>query len=131
MLLGYHLCKKFAIPRWVGWALTMVGAFFAWLCFYETRTSVLLEKMATILNPMSYTWLQLQAAIATLDPTNAFVLAVFLCMACATLLIEWLSLSRLNEPYAILRKPSVLAVMVILTILLAPSEKNDFIYFAF
>jgi hypothetical protein len=80
---------------------------------------------------MSYTWPQLQAAIATLDPTNAFVLAVFLCMACTTLLIEWLSLRRLNEPYAILRKPRVLAVMVILTILLAPSEKNDFIYFAF
>jgi alginate O-acetyltransferase complex protein AlgI len=131
MLLAFHVCKKWPIPRWAGWTLTMLGAFFAWLCFYETRTSVLLEKMATILNPLSYTLPQLQAAIATLDPTNTFVLAVFLTLACTTLLIEWISLRRVNEPYAILQKPGVLVAMVILTILLAPSEKNDFIYFAF
>ena len=131
MLLAFHVCKKWPIPRWVGWTLTMLGAFLAWLCFYETRTPVLLEKMATILNPLSYTWPQLQAAIAILDPTNAFVLAVFLVLACVTLLIEWISLRRFNEPYAILQKPAFLVAMVILTILLAPSEKNDFIYFAF
>jgi alginate O-acetyltransferase complex protein AlgI len=131
MLLTFHVCKKWPIPRWVGWILTILGAFFAWLCFYETRTSVLLEKMATILNPISYALPQLQAAIASLDPTNAFVLSVFLAMAAATLLIEWISLRRYNEPYTILQKPAVLCLLVVLTILLAPAKESSFIYFAF
>jgi len=131
MLLAFHLLRRVGIPSAVGWALTMAGAFFAWLCFYETRTAVLLSKMSTILNPFNYTITNLQQAVASLDPTNAFVLGVFLAMAAATLLIEWISLRHHDEPYGILQKPAALVVMIMLTILLAPSEKNDFIYFAF
>jgi alginate O-acetyltransferase complex protein AlgI len=131
MLLAFHLFRRAGIPSILGWVLTMIGAFFAWLCFYETRTAILLEKMSTILSPTRYSLINLQQAIASLDPTNAFVLSVFLALACTTLLMEWLSLRRFDEPYALLQKPGVLIAMVILTILLAPSEKNDFIYFAF
>ncbi len=131
MLLGFHACKGLRLPAMAGWILTMLGAFFAWLCFYETRTSVLFAKIATLLNPASYTAENLHAAARMLEPGNAFVLGVFLLLACLTLAVEWWSLRRFDEPYAIFMRPVVLCILVVLTVLLAPSEKNDFIYFAF
>jgi D-alanyl-lipoteichoic acid acyltransferase DltB (MBOAT superfamily) len=131
MLLAFHLFRRAGIPSILGWILTMVGAFFAWLCFYETRTAILLEKMSTILSPARYSIANLHAAIASLDPTNTFVLGVFLAMAGVTLLIEWISLRRYDEPYAILQKPAALCLLIVLTILLAPAEESSFIYFAF
>jgi len=131
MLLAFHAGKKIAIPAPAAWVVTMVGAFFAWLCFYETRTGILFTKVATLLNPLNYTLSNLREAYVALEPGNAFVLGAFLLMAFTTLGVEWLSLRLFDEPYAILRKPAVLCVLVALTIWLAPSEKNDFIYFAF
>jgi alginate O-acetyltransferase complex protein AlgI len=131
LLLLFHVFKKWRIPRPIGWGVTMVAAFFAWLCFYETRTEILLTKMGALLNPTTYTLHSLQQVVTILEPGNAFVLAAFLLMSFGTLLVEWFSLRRTGEPYAIFRKPAVLCVLVALTIWLAPSEKNDFIYFAF
>lgn len=131
MLILFHCCKSWNIPRPAGWALTLVGAFFAWLSFYETRSDVLFAKMATLLNPMAYTSANLRYIIPVLEPGNAFVLAVFLLMALLTLAVEWLSLRKTGEPYSLFKKPIALCAMVALTVLLAPGEKNDFIYFAF
>jgi alginate O-acetyltransferase complex protein AlgI len=130
-LLLFHAFKKWRIPRPVGWVLTLIGAFFAWLCFYETRTDVLLAKMTTLLSPAAYSMQNLRALIPILEPGNAFVVASFLLLACSVLFIEWLSLRRTGEPYALLKKPAALCTMVVMTVLLAPGEKNDFIYFAF
>lgn len=131
MLLLFHVCKRLRIPRPLGWALTMVGAFFAWLCFYETRTDVLFAKMGTLLDPTAYTLANLHQVITILEPGGAFVLAAFLLMGFFALLLEWFSLRRTGEPYAWFRRPVILCILVALTIWLAPSEKNDFIYFAF
>jgi len=131
MLLIFHAFKRWKIPRVAGWGLTMIGAFFAWLCFYETRTDVLFAKIGTLLNPVAYTSQNLHQIIAILEPGNAFVLGAFLLMAVAVLLIEWFSLRQTGEPYALFKKPAVLCVLVAMTVLLAPGEKNDFIYFAF
>lgn len=131
MLLCFHLFKASRIPRVVGWAITMTGAFFAWLCFYETRTPVLLTKIGVLLNPRNYTSANLQSAGAAIETGNLFVLSFFLLLAFGTLFIEWLSLRSGGGPYSLLRKPPVLCLLVVLTILLAASEKNDFIYFAF
>jgi len=131
MLLIFHAFKKWNIPRVAGWVLTMIGAFFAWLCFYETRTDVLFAKIGTLLNPVAYSPQNLHQIIAILEPGNAFVIGAFLFMAAAVLLIEWVSLRKTGEPYALFKKPAVLCVLVAMTVLLAPGEKNDFIYFAF
>jgi hypothetical protein len=131
MLIMFHAFKAWHIPRSAGWALTMIGAFFAWLCFYETRTDVLFAKMATLLDPMAYTSANMRQIVPVLEPGNAFVLAVFLLMALSTLAVEWLSLRKTGEPYSLFKRPIALCAMVALTVLLAPGEKNDFIYFAF
>jgi D-alanyl-lipoteichoic acid acyltransferase DltB (MBOAT superfamily) len=130
-LLCFHACRKLNLPAPAGWLLTMLGAFFAWLCFYETRTPVLMAKIGTLLDPWSYSASNLHAALRMIEPGNAFVLGFFLLLSLATLAVEWWSLRRCGEPYALLRRPAVLCLLVILTVLLAPSEKNDFIYFAF
>jgi hypothetical protein len=109
----------------------MIGAFFAWLCFYETRTEILFAKMGTLLDPSAYTLTKLRQVVIILEPGNAFVLAAFLLMAFSALGVELLSLRKTGEPYAFFKKPAVLCLLVALTVLLAPSEKNDFIYFAF
>jgi alginate O-acetyltransferase complex protein AlgI len=130
-LLMFHTFKKWRIPRPIGWAFTLIGAFFAWLCFYETRTGVLFAKVGTLLDPFAYTFHNLRQLLVVLEPGNAFVLGAFLSMAFVALIVEWLSLRCTGEPYAWFKKPVVLGVLVALTIWLAPSEKNDFIYFAF
>jgi len=131
MLLTYHFFRKWRLPSAIGWGLTMIGAFFAWLCFYETRTGALWDKIFTVINPSSYALSNLRTAIAMMDPGNAFVLGAFLVLATVALVLEWLSLRYFNEPYAIFKKPAVLCVLVVLTVWLAPSEESDFIYFAF
>ena len=131
LLLCFNAFRHTHLPAPFAWALTMAGAFFAWLCFYETRTSILFEKMATLLNPLNYTATNLHQAVSAIESGNLFVLSGFLGLAFATLALEWVSLRRSGEPYSLFRRPAVLCVLVILIVLLAPSEKNDFIYFAF
>lgn len=130
-LIAFHAFKKICIPIPIAWLATMTAAFFAWLCFYETKTEALLAKLSTTLNPLSYTSAHLHSAISSLDPTQAFILAAFLLLALLTLAIEWLSLKKTGQPYYYLQQPATLVALVALTILLASSRKNDFIYFAF
>jgi alginate O-acetyltransferase complex protein AlgI len=131
MLLIFHVCKRLRVPRFLGWFLTMVGAFFAWLCFYETRADVLFAKMGTLVNPMAYTVDNWRMFMAVLEPGDAFVLGAYLILAMLTLILELLSLRFHGEPYAAFRRPLALFLMVVMIVLLAPSEDNDFIYFAF
>jgi hypothetical protein len=67
----------------------------------------------------------------TFRSPNGFLMASFLVLGAATLTLEWLSVSRGNEPYCFVRRPGVLITLAILTVLLAPVQSNGFIYFAF
>lgn len=119
------------LPGPAAWLLTMGGTFLAWLCFYETRFSVLGEKLAALFTPFAYGPAQLRAAGAVLAGGDAIVLGALLALAGLTLLAEWWSLKRAEEPYHLLRRPVCLVFLVILTVLLAPSRNNAFLYFAF
>src|SRR6185295_16891046 len=114
-----------------GWLLTMAAAFYAWLCFYERRTPLLLTKMKTLVSPRAYDAANLREAMAPWLSGNGIVLGGFLLLAALVLMLEWLSVARKNEPYYVLRRPGVAMVLVALTVLLAPGKNNAFIYFAF
>jgi hypothetical protein len=45
--------------------------------------------------------------------------------------LEWQSVARDGKPYGLLLRPRLLPVLVALTVVLAPSITNTFIYFAF
>jgi alginate O-acetyltransferase complex protein AlgI len=130
-LIANRLVPQKKSPPFLGWALTLGLAFYAWLSFYETRPTVLFEKMTTISNPLNYSASDVVAAVKSLRDPNIYVATCFLLMSGVTLFLEWLSLHRGNAPYSELRRPSVVVVLVILTIWLAPGKTNDFIYFAF
>lgn len=130
-LIAYRLGGKWKLPGPIGWLGTMAGAFLAWLCFYETRWPTLLAKLRTLFVPSMYSTANLSATANVLNSGEQIVLGGLITMAALTLVMEWLSVRRDNEPFAILRKRPIAAVLVVLIILLAPGKNNAFIYFAF
>jgi D-alanyl-lipoteichoic acid acyltransferase DltB (MBOAT superfamily) len=122
---------RLRIPGAPAWCLTMLGTFVAWLCFYETRTGVLMQKLQTLLNPAAYHAAALREAKAAYWSPDGFVLFCFLVMSAFTLVLEWRSLKNDGAPFRLLRRPAVLAVLVVVTVALAPAKNNAFIYFAF
>ena len=130
-LIFNRTAAKVPVPSLLGWALTMLATFFAWLCFYERRTDVLFSKIAVLLGPANYDADHLRAALTDLANPHGLVLASFLAVMSAVMSMEWLSIRRKSEPYYYLRQNGVGMALVILTVLLAPGKNNAFIYFAF
>ncbi len=132
LLIGNRILgPRLRLPRPAAWFCTFAAAMFAWLCFYETRTGVLVTKLETLLTPWAYNLTNLRAVLAFYSSADLFVLACFLILTSAIMTLEWLSIRKCERPYALLRHPVVLVVLVGLTILLAPGKNNAFIYFAF
>ena len=123
--------RRLKLPPGFGWALTMLTAFCAWLGFYETRTSVLLTKFRTLLNPHAYGGAAMRDVMHQLYSSTGFVLMGFFLLTVGVLVLEWQSIARRDTPYYYLYKPAVLVGLVILTVILAPAKSNGFIYFAF
>jgi len=130
-LIVNRCCSKVPLPRFGAWALTMVATFFAWLCFYETNTHALFAKMKLLFSPLAYRLTSLSQVAAAFQPGHRIVLGCVILLAGATLLLEWLSVVRKNQPYFYLRSKPALILVVVLTVLLAPGKNNAFIYFAF
>ncbi len=115
----------------VGWLLTMLTSFCAWLGFYETRTSVLMTKIKTLLTPHAYGAAALHESLHQWSSAQGFVMMCFLLLAGGVLLLEWQSIARQKASYYYLCHPAVLVVLIVLTVILAPGKNNGFIYFAF
>ena len=127
LIVNRLLGKRIALPTVAGWLLTNAAAFLAWLCFYETRTNVLVAKLHALITPAAY---KLEFARYVFDGCkNRPTLCLVLCGL--AFLAEWLSLSRKNEAYYYLRRPAVLFVLIALVVFLSPEKNNGFIYFAF
>jgi D-alanyl-lipoteichoic acid acyltransferase DltB (MBOAT superfamily) len=125
------LGPRLHLPRVLAWGCTFAAAIFAWLCFYETRDAVLFAKLQTLLNPAAYSLGALREALAYRPSADLFVLGCFLVLTIGVMILEWLSILKRNQPYALLRRPAVLVLLIVLTVLLTPGKNNAFIYFAF
>ena len=113
------------------WPVTMVAVFFSWLAFYETDASRLFTKIGTLLHPTAYSLANLRAVPQQWSAPVQFTIGCFALLTGLTLLLEWRSVARGGEPFSLLRKPPILVLLVILTVLLASHEESAFIYFAF
>lgn len=131
LLVNRILGPRLKLPSPVGWLLTMLTGFCAWLGFYETRTSVLATKLETLLTPHAYGASALREALHQWSSANGFVLLCFLLLTAIVLLLEWQSVARRDLPYYYLSRPAVLIGLVMLTVILAPARSNGFIYFSF
>jgi D-alanyl-lipoteichoic acid acyltransferase DltB (MBOAT superfamily) len=131
LILNRMLAPILKVPGPLAWLLTMIASFVAWLCFYETRIGKLLAKLESLLTPSAYGSMAFREALTPWVTPTGFVMMCFLLMTALTLLAEWQSITRANEPYYYLRKPVVTAVLVTFIVLLAAGRNNAFIYFAF
>jgi D-alanyl-lipoteichoic acid acyltransferase DltB (MBOAT superfamily) len=130
-LIAVRLAGKSRLPSPLAWALTMLAVSMSWLCFYEVNTADMFAKLATLLTPGAYSVTAFRATIGQIQPGDQIVIVCLFGLAAITLVAEWQSVRRLNDPYAYFRKKPVLILLVILTVLLAPGKNNGFIYFAF
>ncbi len=119
-----------ALRRFGAWLLTTAAVFLAWLCFYETDSSRLWEKLASVFRPSAYALGGLPLLLASWDRSTLLRLMVIMTLAAVVLFFEWRSVRR-GEPYRHLLTWPVLALLILLTFFLAPGENNAFIYFAF
>jgi D-alanyl-lipoteichoic acid acyltransferase DltB (MBOAT superfamily) len=131
-LIGYRLLpRQFKLPLFIAWAATLAVTFLAWLCFYETNTAALLAKLFVLATPSSYNMAALKGAAAPWTGPNGLLLLVTLALAFAVHVAEWISLIKYKDPYCCLRRPGILLLLIVLMVVLSPSNYNDFIYFAF
>ena len=122
---------KLHVPTSIGWAITLLATFLAWLCFYETRVPTLVRKLQSLFTPGAYSLANLRTAQLAWTEPERFVMLCFVLLSAATLWTEWQSLRRANEPFALFHKPVILILLIALTVILAPGKSNGFIYFAF
>ena len=119
------------MPQIFAWAFTMVYVFFTWLFFYETRMQVLKEKALALLSPSGYSLAHIREFTSFYNSRGEFLNTGFLLiLAVMCMGMEWLSRNS-ESPYRHLRIFKVSIVLVILTVLLAPSQRSGFIYFNF
>jgi len=131
LILNRWLGSRLKLPALVAWPVTMLATFFAWLSFYELNVAHLLTKLKALFTPAAYDATSLYEVTTRWAGPDQLVLGFTLALAALALVLEWRSLAARNEPYALLRRPWVLVVLIVLTIILSPEKQNDFIYFAF
>ncbi|HEX4140419.1 MAG TPA: MBOAT family O-acyltransferase [Candidatus Methylacidiphilales bacterium] len=127
-----HLFSKVPTIPAASWALTMICIFFSWLFFYETRLPVLLKKLEILFTPSAYSVSGGSWNFRTSNGLSFTLTEISLVVLCLlVLLLEFLS-SRLGDDYyAILRRPEVSIVLIVLGVALGSGYSNGFIYFAF
>jgi alginate O-acetyltransferase complex protein AlgI len=123
--------KKLSVPKWLGWAMTMFLVCSAWLAFYETRADVMLHKYHLLLTASAYDLGLFVNYLKELGAGAFIVLAVLLMSCAAIVFLEWMSWRKYGEAYALFRHPWASVLLIVLTVWLAASQSNEFIYFSF
>lgn len=133
MLVLYKFSARWWRPHvFMGWVINIVVVTFTWLCFYETNTGQLMQKMGAIFSPFSYSFQNAKACVYAFGTGLDFLAALFVALfAMAVIGVEFLGLKKDNDPYWIWKGETVSCVAVILIFLCARSGVSGFIYFNF
>jgi hypothetical protein len=131
LVINRLLGPRVRLPTALAWLLTMTASYAAWLGFYETDAATLSVKLRTLLTPAAYGPSFLREALAHFRLGSLVVLAGLFLLIGIVQVLEWQSVARDGKPYGLLLRPRLLPVLVALTVVLAPSITNTFIYFAF
>lgn len=122
---------KIRLPGLLGWVYTVALVLISWLLFYETQFPELIKKVLVLFDWSAYNGAHLTAAAAILLDSRAGTIVIFLAMGLLVLAFEHFSSLWDRTVYALFYRPEFQAVMIALTIWLAPLKNNGFIYFAF
>jgi D-alanyl-lipoteichoic acid acyltransferase DltB (MBOAT superfamily) len=131
LVINRLLGPRVRLPTALAWLLTMAASYAAWLGFYETNAATLSVKLRTLLTPAAYGPSFAREALAHFPTGSLVVLAGLFLLIGIVQVLEWQSVARDEKPYGLLLRPRLLPVLVALTVVLAPSINNTFIYFAF
>jgi alginate O-acetyltransferase complex protein AlgI len=120
------------IPTPVSWFCCYLAVLVSWLFFYEQDTAQLLSKCAILVDPRTYTPQALRDIFNVLFGLGHYAtLLVALGMAVSVHIAEWVSYRRHGDHAMIFLHPAATAGMTCLTVILAPTTDNGFIYFNF
>ena len=126
-----HLTKdKWRLPAAIGWLSTMILVFLAWLPFYETRGSILIQKILILTTPASFSLISLKLYAKTFELVQVLPLAALLLLCSLVFIGEAISAHR-KTYYDFAKRPAVIAIIIALTVWLGSSKGNAFIYFSF
>jgi len=131
LVINRKLGRRVRLPGVVAWLLTMLASYGAWLGFYETNPTALAAKLRTLVTPAAYGLGPARAALAHFPMGTLAVMSGLFLMVAVIQVLEWRSVALHNQPYSLLLRPRFLFLLVALTVVLAPSLNNSFIYFAF
>lgn len=121
--------SQFKIPKLIAGILHTALILFSWLFFLERDSSLLYEKVTTLLNPLAYSLGHLKEVSAAF-PNKSAIIASFgiLALSCATLILEGLALKK---PYSLLTHRFTCVIMIVMIYLFKPSSHHEFLYFNF
>jgi len=126
-----HVTKDhIRLPSPVGWAITMVLVFAAWLPFYETRWPVLSHKLAILCSSSSYSVSLLRQYAMSFDSWHYLPLTLLMILSLATFTAEAFC-SRKKAHYGYANHPVAIIILIALTVWFGSTKGNDFIYFSF
>jgi alginate O-acetyltransferase complex protein AlgI len=116
----------------VRWFVTFAYTMAAWLFFLERNPQLLRQKALSLFQLAAYSITNLkQLPQAFTSPADAITTGLILLLALVALLLEGLGVRKGLEPYSLARFPLVTMALIILIVLLAPTEESPFIYFNF
>jgi alginate O-acetyltransferase complex protein AlgI len=114
------------------WAFTFAYTVAAWLFFFEADPQAMTAKAFSLLNPTAYGPDSFLRLIQVFNgPSHGLTMAMIVLLSLGFLGMEALGLRKQLEPYQFSRKPAICVILVFLTVLLAPMEESQFIYFNF
>jgi D-alanyl-lipoteichoic acid acyltransferase DltB (MBOAT superfamily) len=116
----------------LSWSVCFIAVLASWLLFYETNTLELISKLSVMLNPLNYTVEALQNAVTVCPGLgNQVTLALVLGMSVAVHILEYISFRTKGSHASFFLHPISTICMAMMTVVLAPTTDNGFIYFNF
>jgi len=133
LLCLFRILKPYiGISSFFAWLFCFILVLASWLLFYETDLTELLVKLAAIANPLNYNLTALRQTLDVCPGLGRQVpLALTLGMSILVHFMEYISHRRTGSHFSLFLQPASTIVMVVLTIVLAPTTDNGFIYFNF
>lgn len=115
------------------WASTYLLAMFGWIFFMEPDWSQLSHNLMAVVDPSAYSLQAIGNILGNMGRVDLAVLGLALVMAHAVILVETVSVRAKpgENPYRILLKAPVVALMLVALFTMTARQPSQFIYFAF
>lgn len=122
--------KGYSIPSMIGWLITFIYMVFVWMFFYDSDLTMLKKHLEIIFHIDNYKINDLLIAINA-KPMDFATLPWIIGLSIIVIFIEYLSILKMNHPYALFLTPTGCGMMVFCLILFLNHSETQFVYFAF